>query len=112
MQGHYDGQLAQLTKRHQQRQKRRKGPDERTIITGQRLPEPGEHTSPYTVKTAAFDCLEHKHCVRRLLCFLSLASNMTWSPASRGDRLPVIASVALGVCYHVSHWRLTCWRTV
>ena len=41
MQGYYEGQLAQLTKRHQQRQRRRKGPDERTIITGQRLPEPG-----------------------------------------------------------------------
>ena len=40
-QGYYEGQLAQLTKRHQQRQRRRKGPDERTIITGQRLPEPG-----------------------------------------------------------------------
>ena len=40
-QGYYEGQLAQLTKRHQQRQRRRKGPDERTVITGQRLPEPG-----------------------------------------------------------------------
>ena len=51
MQGHYDGQLAQLTKRHQQRQRRRKGPDERTVITGQRLPEPGEHTYPCTLQS-------------------------------------------------------------
>ncbi len=40
-QGYYEGQLAQLTKRHQQRQRRRKGPDERTVITAQRLPAPG-----------------------------------------------------------------------
>ncbi len=45
VQGYYDGQLAQLTKRHQQRLKRRKGPDERVIITGQALPEPGEQPS-------------------------------------------------------------------
>ncbi|CAL8471292.1 g10834 [Coccomyxa elongata] len=43
-QGYYDGQIVQLTKRHQQRRRRRKGPDERAILTEQRLPESGDPT--------------------------------------------------------------------
>ncbi len=59
MQGYYDGQLAQLTKRHQQRQRRRKGPDERTIITGQRLPEPGKNVVGNLLGAfPAFSCIQ------------------------------------------------------
>lgn len=65
LQGYYDGQVMQLTKRHQQRQRRRKGPDERAIITGQRLPEPGERllhqgTSPDSLWMGSLPCPEHR----------------------------------------------------
>jgi hypothetical protein len=56
-QGHFDGRLVQLTKRHQQRRKRRKGPNERDIINAQHLPEPGlashANTAAHTVDAAA-----------------------------------------------------------
>ena len=66
IQGYYDGTLFQLTKRHQQRQRRRKGPDERTIITGQVLPEPGEGTYQLlmlmsTPAACAAVAASHKH---------------------------------------------------
>lgn len=40
-QGYYDGQIVQLTKRHQQRRRKRKGADERAVLAEQHLPDPG-----------------------------------------------------------------------
>ena len=47
-QGYYDGQIMQLTKRHQQRRKKRKGSDERAVLVEQRLPDPGAQLSCFT----------------------------------------------------------------
>lgn len=44
-QGYYDGQIVQLTKRHQQRRRKRKGADERAVLAEQHLPDPGAHTA-------------------------------------------------------------------
>lgn len=66
-QGYYDGQIAQLTKRHQQRRRRRKGPDERAILTEQRLPEPGACTVKQSNALSYASCSDKASLIYRLI---------------------------------------------
>lgn len=90
MQGYFDGAMVQLTKRHQQRRKKRKGPDERAIITGQRLPGPGQRQ---LIITSAQHAVLQSCDVSTLLLYHPCPEAL-WTPSV--DNLHILACTVEG----------------